>query len=143
MTTPKESHQMSAPPTNPQVALEEASVDLREVHGEFEGRFREGFNEAYYEQLCSARGGGGRMIDNQTGPNDTHAPPAVKMMRILKGGMVTTTSSAMTSSDNSSEILKMLGIIVSLGSVGVVLLFTPKLTHTHAHTHTRARACEK
>lgn len=39
-----------------QVSLKEAAAELPDDHGEFEGRFRDGFNEAYYEQLCSASG---------------------------------------------------------------------------------------
>eukprot|EP00903_Cladosiphon_okamuranus_P010475 g9911.t1 len=41
-----------------EVSLKEAAANLSNEHGEFEGRFRDGFNEAYYEQLCSAAAGG-------------------------------------------------------------------------------------
>ena len=44
------------PRDDPQVSLQEAAEELPSEHGEFEGRFRDGFNEAYYNQLCSASG---------------------------------------------------------------------------------------
>eukprot|EP00752_Nemacystus_decipiens_P010913 g9699.t1 len=40
------------------VSLKEAAEELPNDHGEFEGRFRDGYNKAYFEQLCSASVGG-------------------------------------------------------------------------------------
>lgn len=44
------------PPDDLQVSLQEAATELPNDHGEFESRFRDGFNEAYYDQMCSGSG---------------------------------------------------------------------------------------
>lgn len=36
------------------VNLQEAFEGSREGYGEFEARFRDGFNDAYYDQRCAA-----------------------------------------------------------------------------------------
>ncbi|CAN0457021.1 unnamed protein product, partial [Ectocarpus sp. 12 AP-2014] len=57
-----------------EVSLEEAAADLPNQHGEFEGRFREGFNEAYFEQLCSASAGGDSWVWSLV---EDHCPHAI------------------------------------------------------------------
>ncbi|CAM9473014.1 unnamed protein product, partial [Ectocarpus fasciculatus] len=57
-----------------EVSLEEAAADLPSQHGEFEGRFREGFNEAYFDQLCSASAGGDSWVWSLI---EDHCPEAI------------------------------------------------------------------